>query len=72
MPPFQRKLVPIKPGEERPRDLLVGDVNGMRLETDDEFSERIKRETAIETARRSGLAGVDGYIDPNWPGRYFR
>jgi hypothetical protein len=40
-PRFTRKLIPLKPGEEAPVDLLIGVVEGFRLETDAELRERI-------------------------------
>jgi hypothetical protein len=40
-PRFTRKLIPLKPGEKAPVDLLIGVVEGFRLETDAELRDRI-------------------------------
>jgi hypothetical protein len=40
-PRFTRKLIPLKPGEKVEADLLIGVVEGFRLETDAELRDRI-------------------------------
>jgi hypothetical protein len=47
-PHFTRRLIPLKPGEAQPCDLLIGVVEGFRLETDDELRARIINETSTQ------------------------
>jgi hypothetical protein len=42
---FTRKLIPLKPGEKAEPDLLIGVVEGFRLETDAELRDRILKST---------------------------
>jgi hypothetical protein len=65
-PGFTRKLIPLKPGEAQTCDLLIGVVEGFRLETDDEFRQRIF-EALKQNREECRAMGIDAGDDPGKP-----